>query len=143
MERRKAIRLSFAAVAAGGAGALVLTKAFKPEIKPDAEPEKLEYQETESAWTYLPLDPGVTAELAYAEYPNGSCMYGIFKSVIVQLAEKIGEPFSSFPIHMMKYGHGGVNGHGTICGALNGAAALIGLLVEGRVNQDAMAAMAN
>jgi hypothetical protein len=41
---------------------------------------------------------------------------------------------------MMRYGHGGVNGYGTICGALNGAAALIGLLVQGKEKQDALAA---
>ena len=41
---------------------------------------------------------------------------------------------------MMRYGHGGVNGQGTVCGALNGAAALIGLLVEGKEHQDALVA---
>lgn len=140
MERRKAIRLSIAAFAVGGTGAITLATAFKPEIIPATEPEKLNYNESESAWRYVSLDPDVTAELAYAEYPNGSCMYGVFKSVIMQLAEKVGEPFISYPVHMMKYGHGGVNGHGTICGALNGAAALIGLLVEGKAAQDALAA---
>lgn len=140
MERRKALKLSVAALAAGGVGAVTLVTAFKPEVNPVSEPKRLEFKETESLWTYLPLDPAVTAEIAYAEYPNGSCMYGTFKSVIIQLAEKIGEPFTSFPVQMMRYGHGGVNGQGTICGALNGAAALIGLLVEGKENQDALAA---
>ena len=140
MERRKAIRLSVAALTAGGAGAVTLMKAFKPEVKPASEPKRLEFEETDSIWTYLPLDPDVTAEIAYAEYPDGSCMYGVFKSIIIQLSEKIGEPFASFPMQMMQYGHGGVNGYGTICGALNGAAALIGLLVDGKEKQDALAA---
>lgn len=140
MERRKAIKLSAAAVAAGGIGAVTLTTAFKPEIKPAPEPERLGYKPTESSWNYLPLDPVKTAVLAYTEYANGSCMYGVFKSVMAQLAELIGEPFASFPMQMMRYGHGGVNGHGTICGALNGASALIGLLVEGKAKQDALAA---
>jgi hypothetical protein len=39
---------------------------------------------------------------------------------------------------MMKYGHGGIGGFGTICGALNGAAALIGLLVAEKKNQDSL-----
>jgi len=37
---------------------------------------------------------------------------------------------------MMKFGHGGIGGYGTVCGALNGAAAIIGLLVSDRKNQD-------
>jgi hypothetical protein len=31
---------------------------------------------------------------------------------------------------MMKYGHGGIGGYGSTCGSLNGAAALIGLVVK-------------
>ena len=140
MERREAIKISVAAIAAGGVGAVTLTTAFKPDIKPAAAPEKLGWTQRDSQWTYLPLDPAVTAALAYKEYPNGSCMYGTFTSIILQLAERIGEPFSSFPVQMMRYGHGGVNGQGTVCGALNGAAALIGLLVEGKEHQDALVA---
>lgn len=140
MERRKAIQLTLATIATGGVGAVTLTNAFKPDIKAAATPEKLEFKEGESAWKYTRLDPEITAEIAYNNYPDGSCMYGVFSSVISQLAEKIGEPFASFPSRMMKYGHGGVNGSGTICGSLNGAAALIGLLVEGKGNQDALSA---
>lgn len=140
MDRRKAIKLSAAAISVGGAGAATLAIAFKPDIKPVSSPASLEFKGRESSWTYLPLDPAVTAELAYREYPNGSCMYGVFNSIILQLTNIIGEPFASFPTQMMKYGHGGVNGSGTICGALNGAAALIGLLVDGKEVQDALAA---
>jgi len=140
MERRKAIGIAAAAVAAGGVGAVTLATAFKPEVKPAAEPIKLEPKSSDSPWSYVPLDPGITAGLAYKDYPNGSCMYGVFNSVISQLAEKIGEPFSSFPTQMMKYGHGGVSGSGTICGTLNGAAALVGLFVQDKKTQDLLAA---
>lgn len=140
MERRKAIKLAVAGIATGGVGVVTLTTAFKPDIMTAAIPEKLELVDGESLWLYTRLDPATTAELAYKDYPNGSCMYGVFNSVISQLAEKIGEPFASFPTKMMKYGHGGVNGSGTICGALNGAAALVGLMVNGKQIQDALVA---
>lgn len=140
MDRRKALMLSAAAVAAGGVGVVTLTTAFRPKVKQASEPKNLEFKKPESPWIYHPLDPGVTAEIAYTEYPNGSCMYGVFRSVIRQLADRFGEPFVSFPMHMMRYGHGGVNGSGTICGALNGAAALMGLFVDGKENQDILAA---
>ena len=42
-----------------------------------------------------------------------------------ELRDKIGSPYDTFPAAMMKYGGGGVAGWGTLCGALNGAAAAI------------------
>jgi hypothetical protein len=57
-------------------------------------------------------------------------MYGVFASVMSQLAEKYGEPYSSFPVDMMIYGAGGVGGWGSLCGAINGSAALVGLFVK-------------
>jgi hypothetical protein len=101
-------------------------------------PRKLEYVHTESCWAYSHLDPAVTGELAYQYYQEGSCMYAVFKSVLSQLADKFGEPYASFPLHMMKYGRSGIGGFGTVCGSLNGAAALIGLLVEGNSIQDTL-----
>ncbi|NLF74045.1 MAG: hypothetical protein GX575_33995 [Candidatus Anammoximicrobium sp.] len=78
-------------------------------------------------WSYQPLDPDTVGQVAYELYPHGSCMYAVFGSVISQLAEKAGEPFRSFPLEMMRYGATGIGGWGSVCGALNGCAALIGL----------------
>ncbi len=117
---------------------VTLSTAFKPEPPPADAPKKLKFNGDEKSWEYIPLDPATTAQLAYREYPDGSCMYGVFSSIVSQLAEKIGEPYSSFPIHMMKYGHGGIGGSGTICGTLNGATALMGLLVSNKGIRDAL-----
>lgn len=138
MDRRKAIKITTGALIGSGAGIATLTMAFTPEYRPVEEPVKLEYKNSDSAWPYYPLNPAVTADLAYKYYDIGSCMFAIFKSVISQLADNYGEPFASFPVHMMKYGHGGVGGFGTICGALNGAAALIGLFVNEKAAQDSL-----
>lgn len=129
MDRRKAMKVAAGVVAGGGAGLLALTNAFKPEIKFDSEPQKLDYDQAEGNWKYIALDPATTADRAYSYYNEGSCMFATVKSIVSQLAEIVGEPFTSFPIHLFKYGHGGVGGYGTVCGALNGAAALIGLFV--------------
>lgn len=83
----------------------------------------------DSRWAYHALDPAVTAERAYRAYAKGSCMYGVVDAVLSQLAEKYGEPYASFPVDMMRYGAGGAASFGSLCGALNGAAALIGLFV--------------
>jgi hypothetical protein len=81
-------------------------------------------------WPYAELDPDITAERTYYDCEKGHCMYGVFAPVVEQLAEKRGEPYRSFPVAMMRYGVGGVGGSGSLCGALNGAAALIGLFAK-------------
>lgn len=136
MNRRKAIKLAAGTIAGGGACIIILSNAFKTKYPPEEKPQKLEYKETQSNWLYIPLDPVVTAELAYQHYVNGGCMYATFRSVVSQLADRLGEPYASFPFHMMKYGHGGIGGFGTVCGTLNGAAALISLIVAEKEIQD-------
>jgi hypothetical protein len=140
MDRRKAMKLAAGAVVGGGAGLFVLTQAFKPEVKFDNTAQKLDFKQDESNWKYSGLDPAVTAGLAYKYYSEGSCMFATVKSIIAQLSEIIGEPYKSFPVHLFKYGHGGVGGYGSVCGTLNGAAALIGLLISDKNIQDNMIA---
>jgi hypothetical protein len=81
-------------------------------------------------WTYRELEPDITAQQAYDIYEKGYCMYAVFSSVVLQLAKERGEPYGSFPVDMMRYGGGGTAGWGSLCGALNGSAALIGLFTE-------------
>ena len=76
-------------------------------------------------WPYSKLDPSAVAERAYWSYPDGHCMFSSFAGLVGELAEKVGHPYKSFPMEVMKYGAGGVAGWGTLCGALNGAAAAI------------------
>ncbi len=138
MDRRNAMKTAAGILAAGGAGLLTMTYGFRPEKQASAAPQKLEYNPPEGSWKYAPLDPEATAQLAYVFYSEGSCMYATMKSIITQLAEKYGEPYASFPFHMFKYGHGGIGGYGSVCGAVNGAAALIGLLIADKNVQDRM-----
>ena len=84
----------------------------------------------DSPWTYHQLDPQVAAERAYHYNREAHCMYGAFAGAMSQLAEKHGEPYRSFPAGMTKYGAGGAAGAGSLCGALNGSASLIGLFVK-------------
>jgi len=138
MDRRKAMKVAAGAIVGGSAGLFTLTSAFKPEIEPVTEAHNLQYKQEENEWKYSPLDPGLTAGLAYKYYAEGSCMYATVKSIVSQLGEKFGEPYKSFPVHLFKYGHGGVGGSGSICGTLNGAAALIGLIVTDGSIRDQM-----
>lgn len=83
-------------------------------------------------WPYKKVDPIAAAERAYQAYYQGGCMYGAFEGIVGELREAVGAPYSSFPTAMMKYGAAGVSGWGTLCGALNGAAAAIFLVHEGK-----------
>lgn len=91
-----------------------------------------------AAWAYRRLEPADVAAAAYGLYPDGGCMYAVFTSVIQALAKSQPEPFSSFPCYMMKYGGGGVGHWGSICGALNGAAAVIGLFERDKERREAL-----
>lgn len=96
--------------------------------------------ETSSNWRYVPLNPGEVAEKAYQLYREGSCMYAVFASVIQALADQLGEPYRSFPCGMMRYGHGGTGGWGSLCGAINGGAAVFGLLEPDKKRCDGLIA---
>lgn len=140
MKRRNAIKTAAGVLAGGGIGLFSVSNLFKEETQPNSEPVKLDYSQTGSEWKYVPLNPDVSAERAYEFYAEGGCMYSMVKCVISQLAENIGKPYDSMPLHMFKYGHGGIGGYGTVCGTLNGAAALISLLVPDKTVQDKMIA---
>jgi len=92
------------------------------------------------AWNYARLDQDFAAAEAYRLFAEGGCMYGVFGAVVTGLASKLGEPFRSFPLHMMRYGKGGVEGWGSLCGTLNGAAAVIGLVEPAKERQSQLVA---
>ena len=104
-----------------GAGICGLVPGAGNEAKAQAAPQ--------FPWPYQVLDPQLVAERAYAAYYSKGCMYGVFEGIIGELREAVGAPYTTFPVAMMQYGKGGVNGvWGTLCGTLNGAAAAINLV---------------
>lgn len=84
--------------------------------------------EAAAMWKYEQLDPDEVAQRAFDGYLKGHCMYGGFESIVGTLGDRFGAPYSQFPFMMLTYGAGGINGWGTICGALNGTVAAIQLL---------------
>lgn len=89
-------------------------------------------------WPYATLDIEAVRILAHDSFWGGyACSAGAFHAIITKLQETVGAPYTDFPTKMMIYGHGGGVGWGTICGALNGAAAAIALVCE-KVDSDAL-----
>jgi hypothetical protein len=114
-------RREFAKRIAGAAGLLVAAPPALAELKDGGKLATL-------PWPYAALDPPETARRGFAGYGKAHCMYGAFVALAGATAERLGEPYTSFPFAMMEYGVGGINGWGTVCGALNGAAAAFKLL---------------
>jgi hypothetical protein len=81
-------------------------------------------------WPYRKLDPEDVRKRGHKAYYEGGCCFGAFGAVVGALAEAVGEPFTLMPPQMMFYGGGGGAGWGALCGALNGAAAAISLVVD-------------
>jgi hypothetical protein len=83
------------------------------------------------AWPfpYQALDIEVVRNYAHQAYYAKGCCYGAFYGLVKALGEKIGEPWTSFPAEMMIYGSGGGAGWGATCGAVNGASALLSLVL--------------
>lgn len=97
-------------------------------------------EEAANRWEYVRLDPAVVVTEAYRLVPDGGCMYGLFAGIMTVMATERGESYLSFPVHMMKYGEGGVAGWGSLCGTVNGGAAIIGLFEQDKQRRESLIA---
>jgi hypothetical protein len=79
-------------------------------------------------WPYEKLDERRVAEIAYENWYQKFCCYAVASSILLQLQEKIGEPYTTFPIESTKWGHGGAVGWGTLCGTLTAVGITTGLI---------------
>ncbi len=89
-------------------------------------------------WPYRELNLRQVEQKGYVSSCVGGCMYASFDAIVGSLADNYGKPYSTFPTDMMRYGGGGMGGMGTVCGALNGAAATIGLFVNKKAVRNSM-----
>jgi hypothetical protein len=82
-------------------------------------------------WPYQTLSEDAVRIQAHYLYWNGmDCCSGVFGSLVQALTTAIGEPWTNLPPEIMLYGRGGGAGWGQLCGAINGALALISLVTE-------------
>lgn len=90
---------------------------------------------TESGAPYEKLDPEAVKPLARKNYGAGMhCGEGTFHTIVNQLRDKVGEPYSNIPTTIMWPSAGGGGLQGGTCGALVGGMGAIGL-VQGRSAQ--------
>lgn len=80
-------------------------------------------------WPYVTLDPEVVRLKAHhLYYSDKDCCSGVFGAFTEALKEKMPDPWANMPMEVMLFGRGGGNGWGTLCGTVNGAAAIISLV---------------
>ncbi len=89
-----------------------------------SEPEGLE----KPRWTYEKIDSREAADIAYENWYKNFCTYAVVSGILLPLQEKVGEPYTLFPIEAFRWGHGGAVGWGTLCGTLTGAGIVTGLI---------------
>lgn len=90
--------------------------------------ETLKPATTQWPFPYTLLDPEELRDKAHFLYYNGcDCASGVFGAFLELLSREIGEPWTNIPKEIMLFGRGGGVGWGTLCGALNGAAAIISM----------------
>jgi hypothetical protein len=119
-----------------GAG-LVLGAASVSGVALLKDPDPAEAAGTVIPWAY-PTDPAdqpnpeAVARRAWEIYFKSGCAEAVWFSCVEALAAIPGAnqaDWASLPANMFRFGGGGVAGWGTICGTLNGAAALISMAV--------------
>lgn len=80
-------------------------------------------------WPYIAIDPEAARLKAHNLYwTDKDCAAGVFGAFTELLKEKMPDPWTGMPMEVLLFGRGGGNGWGTLCGAVNGAAAIISLV---------------
>lgn len=118
--------LTFAGIIGAGAAVAGLTGLAGADAK--------DVQSGKWPWPYEKLDPVKTAEIAYNEWYRLYCGGAVISSVFGQLREKVGKPYTTFPIDAFIFLEGGISGWGTICGSNAGANIVTNLIIGPRIS---------
>jgi hypothetical protein len=79
---------------------------------------------------YKKLDVDKVGEKAYEDYGKVFCAQTVVGGLVEELAKEVGGQWKKFPVQSAFWGHGGITGWGTACGALVGAATVVGLALD-------------
>jgi hypothetical protein len=115
----------------GGAGKLAAGAAIVSVggglLAPGAQAKK---GSDELPWPYRKIDPAHAADVAYENWYRNYCAYAAASGIVMPLRESVGGPYKDFPLMVVKFGEGGVEGWGTLCGTLLGASVAISLVAD-------------
>ena len=80
-------------------------------------------------YAYAELDLDAVQKAAYEGYFENGCCYGSAKGLLTELQAKVGYPYTVLDATIFANGGGGYT-TGSLCGALGGAATVIGMVCE-------------
>lgn len=75
------------------------------------------------------LDAGAVKEAAYHAYYAGGCCHGTYSALLGHLAATAGAPFDQLPLDFGRFGIGGIELYGSICGAVLGGIMIVNQIV--------------
>jgi hypothetical protein len=82
-------------------------------------------------WSYAPVDlESIRIRAHHLKLSGYECCSGCFGAFVEAQTQLIGDPWTTMPYEVMLYGRGGGASWGTLCGAVNAAAAVISLVVD-------------
>lgn len=84
-------------------------------------------------WPYEKLNLERVGETSYHAWYEVFCSQAVATGIFEQLREKVGEPWTSFPVGSLRFGMGGMLGWGLTCGAPVAGSIIIGLTVPREV----------
>jgi hypothetical protein len=102
---------------------------------------KVEAAKTSSATLPYPYKKFTAAEIkeagniAHAAWFKGFCSYAALIGGVEILRKKVGEPYTSFPVELTTFAHGGTSGWGGTCGTLIGAGVLSSLCAGPKIGE--------
>jgi hypothetical protein len=119
-----------AAIASGGLGMLSGCIGSEPQVveKIVEKPGKVGLP---SPMPYEKIDPAEVGKIAYDNYFTVFCSQTVATGIFTPLAEKVGEPYASYPMDSFFWAHGGIEAWGTACGTLV-AAGYVTALIAGK-----------
>lgn len=131
MEKQTVTRKAFLSKSAKYAiGAVAGITGLQMLAEKESHAQSIGANSTNWPYPYVNLDPEAARINSHSLYWNGmDCGTGVFGGIAQMLDTAIGAPWTGFPIEIMLFGRGGGVSWGSLCGALNGAAALISLVV--------------
>ncbi len=90
-----------------------------------------ETKATSWPFPYTALDPDeVRVKAHYLYWNDKDCCAGAFGGILEVLKGKLPDPWLNIPMEIMLFGRGGGNSWGTICGSINGGAAMISSVTD-------------
>jgi hypothetical protein len=125
-----------------GGGAVLAAVAVPAVLR--AAPATADTAPTALPWPYDPmLDPETLAKLAYETYFVSGCAEATWWPIVYGCANSsnianAAVTWGTIPKNMFKFGGGGVNAWGTICGTLNGSIAAIAMTGASSALEDAL-----